>query len=267
MIARSVGRTPSDAHGVVYIEFLLAFFPVFLIFLGTVQLALLGAARLVVAHAAVAAARSAAVVLDDDPKYYGGEARGHVASAATRSPSPDPAPDSDAVGTLSAFAGGASQSRVEVIRNAAIAPLAAIAPDPAELARWLVGGETPSVGLAIGVHPLGRLVAGATVYARGALAVTFPIGPGASQLAGDDLQTEEVDVRVTYLFHCAVPFVSRFLCDDATSLFGSGSQARKELERVPDRTLEAVFVSRGERFKALRADATSFRRQAGYEAE
>ena len=37
-----------DRRGVVYVEFLLAFIPLFLLFLGTCQLALLNAARLMV---------------------------------------------------------------------------------------------------------------------------------------------------------------------------------------------------------------------------
>ena len=65
---RSLAR---DARGVVLLEFVIALLPVLVLFLSALQLALLGAARLVVEHAAIAAARSAAVVLDDDPARYG----------------------------------------------------------------------------------------------------------------------------------------------------------------------------------------------------
>jgi hypothetical protein len=56
----------------VYVEFLIAFLPVFFFFLSLVQLAFVQTANLIVKHAAVKAARAAAVVLPDDPQYYGG---------------------------------------------------------------------------------------------------------------------------------------------------------------------------------------------------
>lgn len=61
-------------RGAVYVEFLAAFLPVFIMFECLVQLAGLYAAKLVVMHSAEVAARAAIVVLPDDPKYYGGEA-------------------------------------------------------------------------------------------------------------------------------------------------------------------------------------------------
>jgi Flp pilus assembly protein TadG len=64
-----------DQRGVVYVEFLLAFMPLFIFFLGMIQLALVYSAKLVVDHAAYRAVRSAIVVLDDDPAYYNGEPR------------------------------------------------------------------------------------------------------------------------------------------------------------------------------------------------
>jgi hypothetical protein len=58
--------------GGVYVEFLIAFLPVFFFFLGLVQLAFVQVANLVVKHAATKAVRAAVVVLPDDPQYYGG---------------------------------------------------------------------------------------------------------------------------------------------------------------------------------------------------
>jgi hypothetical protein len=66
-------RTFSDRHGVVFVEFLIAFLPVYTFFLCLIQLSLLFAVRLVTEHAAVDAARAAAVVIGDDPKRYNGE--------------------------------------------------------------------------------------------------------------------------------------------------------------------------------------------------
>src|SRR5262245_43112129 len=59
-----------DARGAVMVEFLIAFLPVFSLFLCLLQLGLLFAVRLVVEHAATNAARAAAVIIGDDPKNY-----------------------------------------------------------------------------------------------------------------------------------------------------------------------------------------------------
>jgi hypothetical protein len=57
----------------VYVEFLIAFLPVFTFFLCLVQLSLLFTVKVVTEHAAVNAARAAAVVIGDDPKTYNNE--------------------------------------------------------------------------------------------------------------------------------------------------------------------------------------------------
>lgn len=67
-------RRPLDAtSGAVFIEFLIAFLPVYVFFLCLVQLAILFAVRLVTEHAATSAARAAAVVIGDDQRRYGQE--------------------------------------------------------------------------------------------------------------------------------------------------------------------------------------------------
>ena len=65
----------TDERGVVYLEFLLAFVPFFILFLCTAQLALVAQAALVVRHAALSAARQAVVSIDDDPAFYEGAPR------------------------------------------------------------------------------------------------------------------------------------------------------------------------------------------------
>lgn len=62
-----------DARGAVFVEFLIAFLPVFTFFLCLVQLSLLYTVKVVTEHAAVNAARAAAVIIGDDPKSYRGE--------------------------------------------------------------------------------------------------------------------------------------------------------------------------------------------------
>lgn len=66
-------RLSRETLGAVYVEFLVAFLPVFTFFLCLIQLALLFAARLVVEHSATNGARAAAVVFGDDPASYDDE--------------------------------------------------------------------------------------------------------------------------------------------------------------------------------------------------
>lgn len=66
-----------DTRGAIYVEFLIAFMPVFVFFLCLLQLALLFSAKLLVEHSAVQGARAAAVVFGDEPATYG-EQHGQV---------------------------------------------------------------------------------------------------------------------------------------------------------------------------------------------
>lgn len=63
-------RLRDDTRGAVYVEFLIAFLPVFVFFLCLLQLALLFSAKLVVEHAATEGSRAAAVVFGDEPGPY-----------------------------------------------------------------------------------------------------------------------------------------------------------------------------------------------------
>jgi hypothetical protein len=63
----------ADQRGAVFVEFLIAFLPVYVFFLCLLQLTILFSSRLITEHAAVHAARAAAVVAGDDPSRYGGE--------------------------------------------------------------------------------------------------------------------------------------------------------------------------------------------------
>ncbi len=64
---RGLGR---DVRGAVYVEFLIAFLPLFVLFMSLVQLAFVQVAALVNRHAAVVAVRAAIVVLPDDDRFY-----------------------------------------------------------------------------------------------------------------------------------------------------------------------------------------------------
>jgi len=64
-----------NEDGVVFIDFIFLLIPFMTIILGLCQLALLYLGSLAVQRSAATAARAAMVVLDDDPKYYDGQAR------------------------------------------------------------------------------------------------------------------------------------------------------------------------------------------------
>jgi hypothetical protein len=64
--------------GAVYVEFLIAFLPLFCFFLALVQFMVLVMANIMTKHAAELTARAAIVVIHDDPQYYGGAGVGQV---------------------------------------------------------------------------------------------------------------------------------------------------------------------------------------------
>jgi len=70
--ARSRSRARVHARGAVYVEFLVAFMPIFVFFMALVQFGFVQTANLVVKHAAVTGVRAASVVLPDDPTFYEG---------------------------------------------------------------------------------------------------------------------------------------------------------------------------------------------------
>ncbi len=80
-MTRSKARLSNDRRGAVYVEFLIVFLPLFVLFMSLVQFAFVQVANIVTKHAAVAAARAAAVVLPDDPAFYGDVPVNKVAGA------------------------------------------------------------------------------------------------------------------------------------------------------------------------------------------
>lgn len=280
-----------DRRGAAYVEFLLAFIPLFIMFLGMVQMALMYAGDLVVQHSATTAARAAAVVIDDDPQYYGGADRRDVGSFGVTS-------TEDALSSiLSLFGGSVSTAgigtspggaRMDAIRNAASIPLMAVSPSFGQLV------DSDSVRTAIG-DPAGRGATGLLVYNSAAMAVTFPTAPGATSYRTTFDEGDQAVTRVTYLFHCGVPLVNRMMCETYPSLrlgpaaaaiegiihdLGDGSlsfdEAMARLERADDsrqrherdnaamQELEAASAddlmyltwATGARFKVLRAEAS-----------
>ncbi|HEY8428460.1 MAG TPA: TadE/TadG family type IV pilus assembly protein [Sandaracinaceae bacterium] len=207
-------RLVNDNRGAAYVEFLLAFIPLFVMFLGMVQMALMYAGDLVVQHAATRAARAAAVVLDDDPARYEDAPRMTVADFGVTSAE-------NVLGDIVRLFGGdlsvtgigtePGGPRLAAIRTAASVPLVAISPSLDQLIR------ADSVRTAIG-SPEARGATGLFLYNNAAMAVTFPERPNATSYRTSWEEGDTVTARVTYLFHCGVPLVNRMMCETYPTL-------------------------------------------------
>jgi hypothetical protein len=242
-----------SVSGVVYVEFLICFIPVFLCFLGIVQLAFIASAKLVVQHAAITGARSAIVVLEDDNDAYAGEGFGVIDyNGSSNRPSSLqeklsgilPSVQSDQTPIDPTLLDSRGGPRLRDIRSAVYMPLLAISPSIDQIGQWFVIGldasaslsdSTQSLKTAIGNRPELRLLAG-LLYNRVASAVTFPSEPGSrSFIQGAFGPTDLVTVRVTYLYPCAVPLVSRFMCNsllDISGLSRSITDIRHAIENI-----------------------------------
>lgn len=282
----------TDTGGAAYVEFLLAFIPLFIMFLGMVQMALMYAGDLVVQHAATTAARAASVVIDDDPRRYGGADRMTVSSPGLTSAE-------DAIGSLLRIFGGGGGGvggfgnspdgpRMDAIRQAASIPLMAVSPSMDQLV------DSDSIRTAIG-SPESRAATGLAVYNSSAMAVTFPEMPGGTSYRTSFSPGDQAITRVTYLFHCGVPVVNRMMCETYASLrlgpaaaaiagivrdLGDGTlsfdeamdrlrradESRRrherdnpaidELEAASTNDLMYLTVATGARFKVLRGEAS-----------
>jgi len=226
-----------DTRGATYVEFLIAFIPVFFLFLGVLQAGLLYTANLVVTHAANSATRAAIVVLPDDPRAYGDEPINTIdegGSGGTDAISSFLSGFGLGGGAGPAIGGGRGGRRLSAIRAAASMPLLAVSPSFQQLVR------DPSVYQAIGGHPGERAATGAAIYNRAAMAVTFPSAPGSRGFRSSWGNNSDVTVRVTYLFHCGIPLVARLMCDDYFSLRGGiPTAAMTDLARAAARGADA----------------------------
>lgn len=293
-----LSRLMSERRGAAYVEFLIAFIPLFIMFLGMVQMCLMYAGDLVVQHAATTAARAAVVVIDDDPAKYDGAPRDRI----DRYGSSDTGRGID--GLLVLFGGGRGGSvpgsggpRYSAIRQAASIPLLAISPSMSQLM------NADSVRTAIG-NPEERALTGATIYNNSAMGVTFPVSPGANSYRSAFNRDDQVTARVTYLFHCAVPLANKLMCetyptirlgpaaaaiegivrdlgdgtltyDSAMERIGRIDESRRrherdnpaidELSSAGSDSLMYLTWGTGSRFKILRAEATMPLQYARYE--
>lgn len=243
-----------DQSGVVFLEFLIGFVPIWILFLCSVQLAFIAQANLLVKHAADSAARSAAVVLADDSNEYGGEpemsvarnrvtasdivgAIGRVGSALRSS--------ADSHSVAAAFSDrtlvNLGRSRLNTIRLAAHIPLMPLAPVD-------VGGDTqPTLAKTVGGS---RKLLSALYYQPFAVAVTFP------GLEGDLATGPEITVRVTYAYQCTVPLARHILCRSFDDL--------DEREELGGAFFPLAHAFVGGRFRALQRETTLMIHDAPY---
>ena len=231
---------PRDERGAVYVEFLLAFLPIFLLFLAICQAAFLVAGRLVVNHAALVGARSAIVVLDDDPQHYDGAEREWLSDKPATQPKND---QNDALSVLSGvLSGGTTPStsspssapsakkppqqgaRMKVIRGAALRPLTAIAPT----AEALLGGAGATLEASlVGDSTTARAFARA--YVEAAAVVTLHDDPRSEQLAAEPIQQNApITVRVTFVQMCGIPVVRALMCRSLSTLLDAPARTHDD---------------------------------------
>lgn len=219
-------------RGAVYLEFLLAFLPIFILFLGIVQLALVRGAQLVVREAAARACRSAIVILDDDPSKHSTE-RGLLHG------SPPPPGFFARIGSFFGMGGapdpGPDGSRLAAIRAAAYVPLTALSPplsfqpEAASLSRALSSDAA-------------RFAAGFAGYNKAGAIVTLREEAGSEELATEPIAPDaQVTVHVTYLYACSVPLASALVCRTLPQLLGGGA-VTDALQAARDNPLEIVEI-------------------------
>lgn len=229
-LAARIARNPHfytplrDDRGVVYVEFLIAFVPVFLLFLGICQLVLLTAARVVVSHAAMAGVRSAIVVLEDTADDYAGAPRGNLSEG--KSSTFDAGKLLSGLGipntSLGLYStGGSNQSskpgaqqgaRMTPIRLAAVMPLLTLAPKMSVLTSD--GNLEQTL-----VSNAGTQLIFAYDYAIAASAVTIQKSESSDELAVEPIDSKgPVTVEVNYLYRCGVPIVRALACRSLSRL-------------------------------------------------
>lgn len=245
----------TDTRGIVFIEFLIAFMPFFLLFLGGVQLAFLAQAHAVVRHAALRAARTAVITIDDDPYFYDDEPRKKLLKGAKKAKKTAAETAVEGLAEQAApHVAGAEESagnRLKRIRNAAYVPLSAIGPTRQQVARWIpfstyINPDLKKRSLydATGDEPKWRVITGFGVYARLAAAITFPRAPGESELLKLDSHqfgdSDNVTVRVTYLYACQVPIVRSLICRSTLDMTGIPEAVRKTIDAAKNPSFASV---------------------------
>jgi len=257
------------SRGVVYVEFLIAFVPVFLLFLGVCQLVLLTAARLIVSHAAATAVRSAIVVLEDPTDDYGGAPRGNLSKG--KSDSFDWSELLKRLGLASANVSSTDSSkgapqhgaRMAAIRLAATTPLLTLAPKIGAM----ISGENLERSL---VSNSAVQLAFAYAYTEATTAVAIKTDEWNDSLVVEPIDPKgSVTVEVTYLYNCGVPVVRSLLCSTLSSLLDShgdsaGAKKAERLSQFANPLALRVLTLMVGRYTILQGQATLTNQGAAY---
>lgn len=270
-----------DERAAVYVEFLVVFMPLFMLFLGMIQVGFLFTGKLVVSHAADSAARSAIVILPDDPEEYGGSGKHSINFNEVSS-------SGGVIGQITRVLGAfgidvpsnllsRGDYRLNMVRLAAFRPLMAIAPppqavfdvdNPFALAGFFDGDEETAqdvlsvIGMENGSRIGQRFFAG-LLYTAQAASVTFPSGPGAGGAPTSGSQTfpahnrdapTPLTTRVTYGFVCLVPGAAKLMCNSWGALGSEQPEGRNELAGSVARG--AALLNGNGLYYVLRAEAT-----------
>jgi len=220
---RSARSLRHDTSGAVYVEFLVAFIPFFVMVLGMMQEALMYSAHLVVQHAAATAARSAMVVFPDCDYRYGGAPMNNANGGGrwTGGATALGALFGASLGSvgLPGFGAARGGARLDAVRFAASFPLVAASPSLDELMHDRDPRRQSLIDAIGGASsPAVRLALGAFAYNSAALSVTFPQTPRETNFRDRFGARDNLTVRVSYLYHCGVPIVSKMACDDLAQL-------------------------------------------------
>jgi Flp pilus assembly protein TadG len=272
-------REFSDERGAVYVEFLIAFIPLFILVLGICQLTFMASAKIVVEHSAWAAARAAVVVLEDDPQLYGLAPRGYytktsnvvipeiadvlgaMSISAQRKEIANTQPVTVQLWGLSLKVGTSNPdlpTRMTKIRAAAYLPLLPLANTD----------KSANSSIRNGIHDnLFDRLADAVTYTRAAASVTLHLHPSDEALATEPIPSSvPITTRVVYLYSCDVPVVRVFMCRTWNAIQGNpsdvGVKALAQAEKYADL---ASRLPAGGRFALLTAKATLVNQGAGYE--
>ncbi len=256
----------SDTRGVVYVEFLIAFIPVFLLFLSICQLALIAAAKLVVCHAANTAARSAIVVLEDPVDDYKGAPRGNLTKGSSDNWGWYLPIGYENYGCFAGPAGGPYSSgtgaRMSAIRTAAVLPLFVLAPKASVLSSntdSLQGGLVASTAAQLGF---------AYCYTNAATSVTLMRDETSDVLASEPIDSKgSVTARVAYIYHCSIPIARGFMCNLLASLIDTkltDSQKKASPNQFGNWNALNSLTSKAEHYVVLTSRATLPNQGAGY---
>lgn len=265
LVTRSSQRLCGAYHdrGAVYVEFLLAFMPLFIIFLAICQFAFLATARIVTSHAAVAAVRSAIVVLEDPGPGYDSAPLGSLSLGTPRVETLSQLTDVLTEGKVTEVKQALTQpgiqkelpqqhgARMGPVRLVAHVPLLALAPDIDALV-----SKQHSLKRSLQTISLISDFFGALEYTQAATAVTVHASESDDALIKEPLVPgENVTVRVDYLYRCAVPIVRVLMCKKLGKLLSDAtspvSPAMGRIKSDADPELLKLLFGGKERFAVM----------------